>query len=50
MKTFYETPEMEVIAFASEDIISTSGDVIYTTGDISDKVQPGDSFDGGSIF
>ena len=41
MKTFYENPEMEVIAFECEDIITTSG--------IVDKVETEDDFNGGAI-
>lgn len=38
MKTFYENPEMEVIAFECEDIITTSG--------LGDLVQDEDNFGG----
>lgn len=43
MKTFYETAEMEVVAFEAEDVITTSGG-------IQDFVKPGDDFNGGKIF
>lgn len=41
MKTFYENPEMEVIAFECEDIITTSG--------IGDKLENEDNGDFGAI-
>lgn len=35
MKTYYETPEIEIIRFTSEDIITTSGiDLDENEGDI----------------
>lgn len=33
MKTQYEKPEMEVITFDSEDVITTSSDTIELPGD-----------------
>lgn len=41
MKTFYENPEMEIVAFECEDIITTSGG-------IGDKLEE-DVFPGGAI-
>ena len=35
----YETPQMNIVEFETEDIISTSGDVI--TGDIETPIIPG---------
>ncbi len=31
MKTFYETPEMELIRFSPEDVITTSGEIVETS-------------------
>ena len=49
MKTFYQDPEMDVIAFAAEDVITTSGDSGgLTNGGIYDG--NGDSGDFGDLF
>ena len=35
MKEFYETPEMEIVEFETEDVITASGD-----GDIDTPFEP----------
>lgn len=38
MKTFYQNPDMEIVKFVAEDVISTSGD----NSDIVDNENMGD--------
>ena len=45
MKTFYEAPVMDVVAFEVEDIITTS----FDAGDLSDILKPSDDFNGGAL-
>lgn len=40
MKKTYETPVMEVIAFDSEDIITTSGVIVGGDPDVDDTEVP----------
>lgn len=42
MKKAYETPAMEVIAFESEDIITTSGVTVDPNPDVPDTGVEGD--------
>ena len=47
MKTFYEAPEMNVVEFEVEDIITTS--IGGESGDLSDILKPSDDFNGGAL-
>ncbi len=49
MKTFYENPKMDIVAFEVEDIITTSMEVDPDVN-FSDYLQPSDDFNGGGIF
>jgi hypothetical protein len=37
MKTFYQEPEMDVIAFAAEDVITTSGSITDKVGEDTEE-------------
>jgi hypothetical protein len=37
MKTFYQEPEMELIAFAAEDVITTSGTIADKVGEDTEE-------------
>jgi hypothetical protein len=37
MKTFYQEPEMDVIAFAAEDVITTSGTIADKVGEDTEE-------------
>lgn len=43
MKNFYEIPEMEIVTFETEDVITTSGA-------FSDLLEDTDNFNGGKIY
>ena len=50
MKTFYESPKMDVVEFEVEDIITTSVGGEISDKELSDLLKPSDPFNGGGIF
>lgn len=49
MKNVYESVKMEIVAFETEDIITTSL-TEETKGDLSDLLEPSDGFNGGDLI
>ena len=49
MKNVYENVKMEIVAFETEDIITTSL-AEETKGDLSDYIADSDDFNGGDLI